>query len=97
MALEPGWAQQELKGKRKSAKSGQTPRKGAYVDARASGKSPVRSGSHGPEADLARALKLAAEAGEWEVVADLSRQLEAMRRARDGAGLRVVKGGRGGR
>jgi hypothetical protein len=86
------WAQQGSKGQRKHAKSGQAPRKEAYAEDLALGKSPVRSVSHGPEADLARALKLAAEAGEWAVVSDLSRQLEALRRAHEGARLRVVKG-----
>jgi hypothetical protein len=44
--------------------------------------------------DLAKAVRLAAEAGEWGVVATLSRQLELMRVAREGASLRVVRGGR---
>jgi hypothetical protein len=35
--------------------------------------------SRGLERDLGRALKLAAEAGEWSVVAALSKQLDAMR------------------
>jgi hypothetical protein len=34
--------------------------------------------SCGPERDLARAVRLAAEAGEWDVVAMLSRQLESL-------------------
>jgi hypothetical protein len=34
------------------------------------------------EAALARALELAAQAGEWAVVAELGRQLEARRRER---------------
>ena len=53
-------------------------------------KSPVHDDSQ--EADLARAVRLAAEAGEWIVVTELSRQLEAIRRAREGAGLRLIKG-----
>jgi hypothetical protein len=36
-------------------------------------------------------VKLAAEAGEWDVVTTLSRQLEAMRRSAEGSLLRVVK------
>jgi hypothetical protein len=51
-------------------------------------KSPVGDVSPGPlpdpAADLARALKLAAEAGQWEIVSLLARQLEAMRREGDG-------------
>jgi hypothetical protein len=80
-----------LKGHRDAAKSGEPLPNEAYRGDRASGKSPVRSVSRGPDADLATALRLAAEAGEWAVVADLSRQLEALRRVRDGAGLRLVK------
>jgi hypothetical protein len=55
---------------------------------------PVGSLSCGAEADLARALKLAAEAGEWAVVASLSRQLEALMVERKGGALTVVPGGR---
>ena len=36
---------------------------------------------------------LAAEAGEWPVVATLSRQLDALRRECEGGGLKVIKGG----
>ena len=43
-------------------------------------KAPVGDHSRGPVADLAAALKLAAEAGEWAVVAGVARQLEAVRR-----------------
>lgn len=47
-----------------------------------------------PEADLAEALRLAAAASQWDVVAMLSRQLAAMQAAAgEGASLRVVKGG----
>jgi hypothetical protein len=45
------------------------------------------------EDDLAAAVRLAAEAGEWAVVTTLSRQLEALRREREGGGLRVIEGG----
>ena len=45
------------------------------------------------EDDLAVAVRLAAEAGEWAVVSTLSRQLEALRREREGGGLRVIEGG----
>ena len=45
--------------------------------------------------DLAVAVRLAAEAGEWAVVATLSRQLDALRREREGGGLKVIKGGCG--
>ena len=45
--------------------------------------------------DLAVAVRLAAEAGEWAVVATLSRQLDALRREREGGGLKVIKGGSG--
>jgi hypothetical protein len=55
---------------------------------------PVGDLSRGAEADLAHALKLAAEAGEWAVVASLSRQLEALMVDRKGGALRVVPGGR---
>jgi hypothetical protein len=34
-----------------------------------------------------------AEAGEWAVVAMLSRQLDALRREREGGGLSVIEGG----
>ena len=47
------------------------------------------------EDDLAAAVRLAAEAGEWAVVTTLSRQLEALRREREGGGLRVIEGGSG--
>jgi hypothetical protein len=48
-----------------------------------------------PEDELAAAVRLAAEAGEWAVVTTLSRQLEALRREREGGGLRVIEGGSG--
>jgi hypothetical protein len=41
---------------------------------------PTGDRSCGPEADLAHAMRLAAEARQWGVVADLSRQLDAVRR-----------------
>ena len=47
------------------------------------------------EDDLAVAVRLATEAGEWAVVSTLSRQLEALRREREGGGLRVIEGGSG--
>ncbi len=52
--------------------------------------SPVRA-----QDDLAVAVRLAAEASEWAVVATLSRQLDALRRDHEGAGLKVIKGGSG--
>jgi hypothetical protein len=55
---------------------------------------PVRAPSRvHAEDDLAVAARLAAEAGEWAVVATLSRQLDALRREREGGGLRVIEGG----
>ena len=39
---------------------------------------PVGDVSRGLERDLARALVLAAEAGDWDIVTMLSRQLEAL-------------------
>ena len=55
---------------------------------------PVRDLSRSrAEDDLAAAVRLAAEAGEWAVVTTLSRQLEALRREREGGGLRVIEGG----
>jgi hypothetical protein len=47
------------------------------------------------EDDLAVAVRLAAQASEWAVVATLSRQLDALRREREGCGLKVIKGGSG--
>jgi hypothetical protein len=55
---------------------------------------PVRESSGArAEDDLAVAARLAAEAGEWAVVATLSRQLDALRREREGGGLKVIEGG----
>jgi hypothetical protein len=57
---------------------------------------PVRDASRTrAEDDLAVAVRLAAEAGEWAVVATLSRQLDSLRREREGGGLKVIKGGSG--
>ena len=47
---------------------------------------PTGDRSRGPEADLAHAMKLAAEAGQWGIVADLSRQLDAVRQRWDRRG-----------
>ena len=47
------------------------------------------------EDDLAVAVRLAAQASEWAVVATLSRQLDALRRERERGGLKVIKGGSG--
>ncbi len=44
---------------------------------------PIGDRSRGPDTDLAHAVRLAAEAGQWIVVADLSRQLDALRRHRE--------------
>ena len=62
---------------------------------------PTGDRSRGPEADLAHAMRLAAEAGQWGIVADLSRQLDAVRRGCDrrGKGLdptdhKLAHGGR---
>lgn len=49
-----------------------------------------RGETRGPETDLAEAVRLAATAGQWEVVSELSRQLSSMR-VGDGPRLRVVK------
>ena len=57
---------------------------------------PVRDASRTrAEDDLAVAVRLAAEAGEWAVVATLSRQLDSLRREREGGGLKVINGGSG--
>jgi hypothetical protein len=64
--------------------------------ARKLGAPPVRDLSRPrAEDDLAAAVRLAAEAGEWAVVTTLSRQLEALRREREGGGLKVIEGGSG--
>lgn len=47
---------------------------------------PIGDRSRGPEADLAHAMRLAAEAGQWGIVADLSRQLDAVRQGWDRRG-----------
>jgi hypothetical protein len=56
---------------------------------------PVRDASRSRADDLSVAVRLAAEAGEWAVVATLSRQLDSLRREREGGGLKVIKGGSG--
>ena len=57
---------------------------------------PVRAPSRvHAEDDLAVAVRLAAEAGEWAVVATRSRPLDALRRERQGGGLKAIKGGSG--
>jgi len=66
-----------------SRDDGETRREGQEV--RATG-----DGSRGPVDALATALKLAAEAGQWEVVSTLARQLEAMRRE-EPPGLKLVR------
>lgn len=48
-----------------------------------------------PEAALARAIQLAAEAGQWDVVAELARQLTALRGPASSPILRVIKNDRG--
>ena len=50
--------------------------------------------SPGPGADLALALRLAAEAGEWSVVSALARQLDLLAAQQGTASLRVFKGGK---
>ncbi len=51
--------------------------------------------SHGPGADLARAVKLAAEAGEWAIVAALARQLDLLAKQQGANAIRVLPGGKG--
>jgi hypothetical protein len=54
----------------------------------------IRSGSRGLHENLAHALALAAEAGEWRVVETLARQLDSLRATGEGAHVRVLPGGR---
>jgi hypothetical protein len=86
-------ARHDLKGKRRGRKAAKRGER-AYRRIWRQGRRPFRGGSRGLEAELAHAVRLAAEAGEWTAVADLSRQLEGPRRARGGTGLRIVKGDR---
>jgi hypothetical protein len=62
-------------GRKASRKAGNTRVYRAYVEPDTTN----GDQSRGLERDLGRALKLAAEAGEWSVVAALSKQLDAMR------------------
>jgi hypothetical protein len=62
-----------------------------------SGETPTGDRSRGAEADLAHALRLAAEARQWTVVVTLGRELEALRTEASEGRLRVVTGGRAGK
>ena len=55
----------------------------------------VGGDSSGPGADLARAIMLAAEAGEWAVVSQLARQLDLLAAKQGRDALRILPGGRG--
>jgi len=64
----------------RAAENAATTTKHAVSGAEAVVETPSGDRSRGPEADLAHAMRLAAEAGQWGIVADLSRQLDAVRR-----------------
>ena len=81
-----------MKGHRKGANGREEARVVAKGRQEGAEVAPVGDPSRGAEADLAHALKLAAAAGEWAVVASLSRQLEALMVERRGVALRVVPG-----
>jgi hypothetical protein len=66
------------------AEKPELPEKKAGLGSKVVVEAPIGDRSRGPEADLAHAVRLAAEAGQWVVVADLSRQLDAVRRDREG-------------
>jgi hypothetical protein len=55
---------------------------------------PNRGDSRGLLADLALAVRLAAEAGEWSVVSTLSRQLDLLTAQQGVNALRVLPGGK---
>lgn len=70
----------------------ETPREPANPREAASADRHAREDSRATEASLARAVEFAASAGQWEIVADLSRQLAAMRQRDEGVPLRLVRG-----
>ena len=53
----------------------------------------IRGDSTGLGADLAHALRLAADAGQWSVVSALVRQLDLLNSQRGANALRIVRGG----
>jgi len=67
----------------REAENAETLEKEACSGSEAVAETPIGGRSRGPEADLAHAMRLAAEAGQWVLVADLSRQLDALRRHRE--------------
>jgi hypothetical protein len=86
------WAQQDLNAGPESCETLRTAAESGETVEGSPPETSIRSRSRGLQEDLAYALALAAEAGEWRIVETLARQLDRLRSASDGGEVRMLHG-----